>query len=42
MDPEMRDILEPYVGKAIGSNARKPFYVDQYTLVSVTDSYFTL
>ncbi len=38
----MKDILEPYVGKQIGSNARKPFHLEPYTFVSVSDSYFTL
>ena len=38
----MRDILEPYVGNEIGTNARKPYNLDPYTLVAVTDSYFTV
>ncbi len=38
----MREILEPYVGKEIGANARKPYHLDPYTLVAVTDSYFTV
>lgn len=38
----MRDILEPYVGQQIGSNARKPYHLDPFTLAAVTDSYFTV
>ena len=38
----MKDLLQPYVGQQIGSNARKPFHLEPYLLVSVSDSYFTL
>lgn len=38
----MREILEPFVGKEIGINARKPFQIDSYILESVSDSHFTV
>ncbi|MFT5300154.1 MAG: hypothetical protein ACI87E_004693 [Mariniblastus sp.] len=38
----MRDILEPYVGQQIGTNAQKPYHLDPFTLAAVTDSYFTV
>ena len=38
----MKTLLDRYVGKEIGSNARKPYHLDPYILVAVQDTWFTL
>ncbi len=38
----MKDILERYIGKEIGLNAKKPYHLDPYTVESVSDFYFTV